>query len=286
MISIFTPTYNRASLLPRLYESLKKQTFDDFEWLIIDDGSTDATLNLIDGWKKENPFNIRYFYQENGGKHRAINKGVQLANGEWFFIVDSDDYLPKNSLEIANKWIKTIHRLDDVAGVCGVKKDISDIRLCGFPFEVKDLTPSAINEITRQDKAEILKTDILKQYPFPDIKGEKFCPEGLIWNRIGLKYKIRYFNEVIYNYEYLEGGLTWGSINNRRSSPTYATMLYKEKLYQKLPLRRFVMTTVNFWRFVWFSKDKAKFRGLPLLVYFLMPFGAMVMMYDSIKVKN
>lgn len=285
MITVFTPTYNRAFSLPRLHKSLKSQTCQDFEWLIIDDGSTDETRNMTDEWIKETPFNIRYYYQENGGKHRAINKGVQLAKGEWFFIVDSDDYLPVNSIEIAKKWIKKNILSDQIAGICGVKEDISGKKSYGFPFAVMDLTPSAINEITRQEKAEIFKTDILKQYPFPDIKGEKFCPEGLVWNRIGLKYKIRYFNEVIYRYEYLEGGLTWNSIKNRRLSPTYTTMVYKERLEQKLSIKSFLRNTVNFWRFTWYSNDKSKYRGLPLFSYLLIPFGIMMMLNDTFKLR-
>ena len=94
MITVFTPTYNRAYSLPRLYESLQKQTFKDFEWLIVDDGSTDNTVDMVTGWSKEGKLTIRYIQMTNGGKHRAINKGVALAKGKLFFIVDSDDWLP------------------------------------------------------------------------------------------------------------------------------------------------------------------------------------------------
>ncbi|MCI7310350.1 MAG: glycosyltransferase family 2 protein [Prevotella sp.] len=93
MLTVFTPTYSRAYSLPRLYESLKAQTFVDFEWLIVDDGSTDGTKQLIEKWSDEDSF-IRYYRQERGGKHRAINLGVQQAKGDLFFIVDSDEYLP------------------------------------------------------------------------------------------------------------------------------------------------------------------------------------------------
>lgn len=101
MITIFTPTYNRAYRLPNLYKSLQEQTCKDFEWLVVDDGSTDNTSKLFEQWQaEENSFPIRYFKQPNGGKHRAINRGVKEAKGELFFIVDSDDTLSSNAIRI------------------------------------------------------------------------------------------------------------------------------------------------------------------------------------------
>ena len=98
-ITVFTPTYNRAHLLPRLYKSLCAQTCKDFEWVIVDDGSVDDTKSIIDGFINDNSITIRYFCQENGGKHRAINRGVKEAKGNLFFIADSDDTLPEKSIE-------------------------------------------------------------------------------------------------------------------------------------------------------------------------------------------
>lgn len=285
MITVFTPTYNRAYLLPRLYESLKSQTFKDFEWLIVDDGSTDGTRDLIAGWINERLFNIRYYYQENGGKHRTINMGTQLAKGEWFFIVDSDDILPDNSLEIVKKWIDTVRDDETFAGVCGVKRDITGQTPFGFSFDVLDLTPFEIGEITREDKAEVVKTQILRNYPFPDIEGEKFCAEGLVWNRIGRKYKLRYFNEVIYNYEYLNDGLTLNSMINRRKSPTYATMVYREQLPYLCSMKKKLKVSCNYWRFWGFAKKVNWREKLPTYTYLLLPFGLLMMIFDSIKIR-
>lgn len=281
MITVFTPTYNRANLLPRLYESLKKQTFKNFEWLIVDDGSTDDTRDLVDGWIKEKLIDIRYYYQENGGKHRAINRGAQLANGEWFFIVDSDDYLPDNSLEIADKWINTIKDNDSFAGVCGVKKDITEKIKCGFNIKYLDISPLYGAEISRTDKAEIFRTSILKDYPFPDFPGERFCAESLVWNRIGLHYKLRYFNELIYSFEYLGDGLSRNSLKHRRQSPTYASLVYKEQMKYKPSLKEKIRAAINYWRFVWFANGESKYLGLPLYAYFLLPIGGLFMIKDS-----
>ncbi|MGC9064033.1 MAG: glycosyltransferase family A protein, partial [bacterium] len=98
-ITLFTPTYNREKLLSRLYESIKRQSFSNFEWIIVDDGSTDNTEQIVESWLKESTFDIRYFYQQNSGKHIAINKGVREARGELFFIIDSDDWLGDDSLQ-------------------------------------------------------------------------------------------------------------------------------------------------------------------------------------------
>ena len=98
-ITIFTPTYNRDYIIINLYKSLLIQTLKDFEWLIIDDGSTDNTELLVSSFIKDNKINIRYIKQQNGGKHRAINKALEEAKGELFFIVDSDDQLVDNAIE-------------------------------------------------------------------------------------------------------------------------------------------------------------------------------------------
>lgn len=284
MITVFTPTYNRAYLLPRLYESLKSQTFKDFEWLIVDDGSADGTRDLVGRWIKEKLIDIRYYYQKNGGKHRAINKGAQLAKGEWFFIVDSDDYLPDNSLEIANKWIATIKDDDTFAGVCGVKKDISGIIKHGFKYKFIDKSPLYSLEISKADKADIIRTSILKDFPFPDFPGEYFCAEGLVWCRIGCSYKFRYFNEIVYCYKYLDDGLTKNSIRNRRQSPTYASLVYKEQMFYKPYMKNKIRAAINFWRFVWLSKDKHILYDIPYYAYFFLFVGLFLWLKDTILV--
>lgn len=126
LITVFTPTYNRAHLLPRLYESLCRQTFTDFEWVIVDDGSVDDTKGLVNKFLVDktqhstlNTNTIRYFYQENGGKHRAINRGVKEAQGELFFIADSDDSLPPDALEQVARVYETV-RGDESFGGCAV----------------------------------------------------------------------------------------------------------------------------------------------------------------------
>lgn len=234
MITVFTPTYNRAHLLLRLYESLKEQTSMDFEWLIVDDGSqdntTDVLKNIID--KGETDFSIRYFRVENGGKHRAINYGVQKANGEAFFIVDSDDWLTKDSIKDINFYFNQIKNDNTFAGVAGLKASINDnSKQLTFEGEFLDAT-----SLERKrygifgEKAEVFKTDILKKYPFPEYLDEKFISEAIVWHKIaqdGLK--LRWFNKTVYIFEYQEDGLSKNLYKKYQDSPIgYLTYVKQE----------------------------------------------------------
>lgn len=212
-ITIFTPTYNRKDLIERLYQSLLQQTQKNFEWLVVDDGSTDDTEKIFEQLLSEQkPFSIRYIKQENGGKHRAINNGIKKASGELFFIVDSDDYLTENAVEKINQWIATLdgsHKWAGIAGLRGLTKN----RVLG-QRNTSSKFIDAKNSDRRKykllgDKAEVYFTDVLKKYPFPEIPGENFISEEIVWNAIARDdYYLRWFNDIIYICNYLEGGLS------------------------------------------------------------------------------
>ena len=216
--TVFTPTYNRGHLLETVYRSLQRQTFRDFEWLVIDDGSADNTLELLEQWsREENFFPIVYCRVPNGGKHRAINHGLSMARGELFFILDSDDELTETALEVADRVEKTIplNQKDQFCGICGLKGTSKDAPL-GTTFSGKeylDITHIERDNYTMDgDKAEIYYSDILENYPFPEFSGENFLVESVVWERMAWDgYKIRYFNEIIYLCEYLPDGLTKNS---------------------------------------------------------------------------
>ena len=220
MISIFTPTYNRGYIIGTLYNSLKEQDSKDFEWIIINDGSTDETSELFAEWlKEENDFPIIYREVENGGKQRGINKAVHMANSSAFFIVDSDDYLLPNAVSKANRWFSTIENNDEFAGISGLKGFTPDNPVGGYgSFEGEYVDATNIQRHLyhlQDDKAEIYKTEILKKYPFPEFEGETFVPEPVVWDHIAKDgYKIRWYNEVIYICDYLADGLT--ASGNRR----------------------------------------------------------------------
>ncbi len=218
MITVFTPIYNRAYVVEKLYQSLVRQSLYDFEWLIVDDGSTDNIAELVKQWRKSfNPFPIHFVQQENGGKHRAINRGVQEARGDAFFIVDSDDYLTDNAIQLIEEWWKDVVDDDSFAGVSGLR---AKKNMCVVGDEVVfDEYVDATNLERAQfglegDKAEVYKTAILKRYPFPEFDGENFITEAVVWDKIAYDgYKIRWYNQIIYICEYIEDGLTHQGMN-------------------------------------------------------------------------
>lgn len=209
-ITVFTPTYNRGYIIMNLYDSLCRQTFHDFEWIVVDDGSSDNTEELFKTFSNAS-FPITYVKVENGGKHRAINKGVQMAHGELFFIVDSDDYLTDTALERIDEVERGIDVNSGFAGVCG-QKGYNKSECVGSTFEGDYLDITTLERSQYKidgDKAEVFYTDILRKYPFPEYDGEKFVTECVVWDRIahdGLK--LRFFNEIIYICDYLPDGLS------------------------------------------------------------------------------
>lgn len=213
MVTIFTPVYNRAYIIQNLYESLKRQTDQRFEWIIVDDGSTDNLFEMVETWKKETrAFPIRYYYTENGGKHRAINFGVKMASYDAFLIVDSDDYLTDNAVELVHEWWQGIKDKEEYAGVSGLRGNESGGAIGGRPS--MDPYIDATNMEREKygllgDKAEVYKTAVLRKYPFPEFPGENFLTEAVVWDRIAAGgFKLRWYNQIIYICDYRADGLT------------------------------------------------------------------------------
>lgn len=237
LVSIFTPTYNRESYLYKLYESLKSQTEKNFQWVVVDDGSIDMTEEAIKTFKEEGLFSIVYKKVKNGGKMRAINYGIDMAEGEYFFIVDSDDFLTPDAVEQIKRYSEELPH--EYGGMVFRKHNIAGFNFPEFPSEVIDSTPIEIfyKKGILGDKAEVFKTSVMKEFRFPEIKGEKFIPEGLVWNRIGKKYKMRYINRVIYNFEYIEGGYTKMFNTTLKRNPKGFMLYYSEMLGHDIPMK-------------------------------------------------
>ena len=251
-LTLFTPTYNRAHLLERLYSSIKKQTYHHFEWLIVDDGSTDNTSEVVKTFIEEGIITIKYVFKRNGGKHRAINEGVQQAQGKLFFIADSDDMLPPDALKRVVEVYQQIKDDKNFGGVAGVDA-YPDGRIVGYGLPTPILDCNSIEIRSKYhvlgDLSEVFRTEVMKEFPFPEIGDEKFCPEVLIWNRIARKYKLRYFNEPIYIAEYQDGGLTARIVEIRMKSPIASTTCYAEMLSLDIPFKDKLKAAVNYWRF-------------------------------------
>jgi glycosyltransferase involved in cell wall biosynthesis len=210
-ITVFTPTYNRAYCLQKLYNSIKRQTVKDFLWVVIDDGSTDNTKNLIDSWIKEGFVEIQYYYKENEGMHTGYNTAYEVIETELCMCIDSDDYMTDNAIELVlNHWKK--YGSDKYAGIIGLDcyKD-GKIISKPIPDELTETTIGELNWVLNLtgDKKLIYRTDVMKKYPpFPVFKGEKFVPlfcKPLFADR---DYKMLLLKEVLCVVEYMDDGST------------------------------------------------------------------------------
>lgn len=245
MLTIFTPTYNRAYILPKLYDSLKNQTDKNFEWLIVDDGSTDNTKSLVEEWVLEKEIQIKYIKIENGGKSNAINIGVEHATGELFFIVDSDDFLTADAIEVIEKTENSYSKEQTffIAGHCYKRSNYrTNSAITSFNGKVPEFADSlelAFKYGASSDKAEVFYTAVLKKFQFPKIENNKFIPEALVWYRIAKAgYKFKVCDEAIYMCDYIEDGYTQNFKSNLKKNCKGFALFYKECLsYSEIPLK-------------------------------------------------
>ena len=224
LFTVFTPTFNRVHTLHRVYESLKAQTFRHFEWVIVDDGSMDNTHELVKEWQNEADFPIRYFWQPNKGKHEAFRRGLEQAQGEFFLPFDSDDACIPEALERFKFHWDSIPAEEKhlFSGVCGLCKDQYG-RLVGnrFPF---DITDSDSLEIyyrygVKGEKWGFQRSEVLRRYPFPEVEGARYVPEGVVWNAIAKSYKNRFVNEVLRVY-FIQNAFSSDQITHSLSAPS------------------------------------------------------------------
>lgn len=227
MISILTPTYNRAYTLKRAYESLIRQTMKDFEWIIVDDGSSDNTKDLVNEFIAEGLISIKYFYKENGGKHTALNYGIKKIKSSYVLILDSDDYLKDDCIEIViNSWKK--YDKNKKIGCLSFLRVFPNEETIGKKYKDTEIISNHIdfryNKSLLGDMCEVFRSSVLKKYPFPVFEGERFLSEAIVWNRIAFDYDTVYINEPIYVTDYLEDGLSKNSLKVRYNSPNGASL--------------------------------------------------------------
>lgn len=221
LLTIFTPAYNRGYTLERLYKSLLKQTCMDFEWLIVNDGSTDNTEELIKKWISEKKINIKYYYQKNSGKSMAHNKGVKEAHSDFFMCVDSDDYLTFNAVETV-KNISKKEKFSKCIGFVGFRGTKN-----GKP--ITKLNNNSIAEINtlngfyskgmQGDTVLVYRTNIIKKYKFPQFKGERFVPESYLYDLLDREGQMLLVKKVLYICEYLPDGYTFNMRNVIKKNP-------------------------------------------------------------------
>lgn len=220
-ITIFTPAYNRAYTLHKCYESLLRQTCKDFIWLIIDDGSTDNTKELVERWIKENLINIRYIYQENQGMHGAHNTAYENIDTELNVCIDSDDYMTDYAVEkIINYWNE--NKRDDLAGIAALDiYENGEVIGEKFPEELKESTYWDIYHKykIKGDKKLIYRSDLTREFPYPIFEGEKYVGLGYKYAKLDERYKLLIMNEKVCVVEYMEDGSSMNMLKQYRKNP-------------------------------------------------------------------
>jgi len=227
LFTVFTPTFDRADTLPAVRASLDAQTLRDFEWLVVDDGSRDATPALLAGWRGATGFPLRAVRQDNAGKHVAINRAVALAAGAWFVILDSDDTCVPDALERFRRHWETVPA-SARGGFSGVTARCMDEsgRIVGdpLPAPVVDGTPMDVRYRwgVRGEMWGFMRTEVLRAHPFPeDVRGS-YVPESVVWNRIGRHYRTRFVDEPLRVYRSTaDESLTRPADPSRHADPNY-----------------------------------------------------------------
>ena len=273
-LTIFTPVYNREILIYRLYESLLKMKYKNFEWVIVDDGSTDNTAAVIQKMMKENKIEIKYYYKKNGGKHTAYNLGIDKAQGELFVIVDSDDVVLENGFfEILQIW-ENLQKKNQLLGISGIDYD-SNLNVIGDKYPISPLECSHLKmrEVynVHGDKTEIFRTDLLKGYHFPIFKSEKFLTEAILFEKLYKKYDSYFVNIPLIIRDYQKKGLSDNSLKLRVINSMGAKEYYKQNIQLCLTKKKKFKSQINYCRFSFHSKAKIKENiGLAYVLGFVM----------------
>lgn len=250
LFTVFTATWNRGACLHRVYASLCAQTMQDFEWLIVDDGSTDDTRARVDGMQAEGRISIRYIQKENGGVHTAHNVAIHAAAGDFFLRCDSDDEMVPEAIErLYATWqaIPEEHRGDYSGASCLCMDEGGSIIGERYPSDLWDSTPSALFKL-KGEKWGFHKTSILKLFPFPEFQGERHVPEGVVWCRIAEKYKTRCINEPLRIYHGTNDGLSGSLPRLRYTCGNGFSLFYREAMCHRLCLSQRLKCSANYTR--------------------------------------
>ncbi|MDB6249205.1 glycosyltransferase family 2 protein [Lactobacillus amylovorus] len=224
LITILTAAYDRADTIPALYKSLLQQNNFNFEWLIVDDGSKDETKEIIHKYQENTTkFKIRYVFEHNKGKHFALNLGIKNISTELTFIVDSDDTITSNAIDIVEKTFYSQKNLSRICAFSFLRADHNGSILSNkkFPYDGYVTTYLKSRELMgiTGDTAEVFITKVLKKYPFPEFKNEKFLSEDIVWGEMSKQYNMIFYNKIICIGGYLSNGLTKNRRKNNWNSP-------------------------------------------------------------------
>ncbi|ETT12291.1 glycosyltransferase, group 2 family protein [Fusobacterium sp. CM21] len=258
-IAILTPTFNRKELLKDVYNSLQRQSIKNFKWIIVDDGSTDGTDEVVQNFKNKD-FEVEYIYKENHGKHTAINLGLKCIEEKLIMILDSDDVLKNDSIEkILSYW--KIFSDEGLAGMVFLKENKYN-EIIGDKFRKDVFIENYIEIVENQkvsgDKAEVWVTEILKKYPFPIFPNENFIGESVVWYEISKKYNMAFINVSIQICEYSVGGLTKLGRKLRLKNPKGGMLSSKVTFSNKFKKRVIVKKMILYIVYSLFAKQNLK----------------------------
>lgn len=292
-LSILTPSWNRAYSLPRLADSIARQSSRDFEWIVVDDGSVDSTPAILATIRSSGDLPaFRSIRTVNGGKHRALNVAMAEAHGEYALVVDSDDSLELDAVERIARAIEPFRSDPDIVGIVGLRADPTGLVIGDrFPEGAppRDLATISFRERIRGDKAEVVRLEVMRRYPFPEFPGERFLGEGVVWHRMaadGLRFAT--VNEAFYICEYRPDGLSARSLELRIGNPRGTLLYYGESLRLDIPIRSVARQSLNLARFAVHARFPARWiEPVPThrrwLVWFAIPFGLLVAVLDQIR---
>ena len=276
-LTVFTPTFNRAYTLHKCYESLKRQSSKDFVWLIIDDGSSDNTKEIVYKWINENEIEIRYYYQKNQGMHGAHNTAYELIDTEINTCIDSDDYMTDYAVErIVDFWKKNKER--GVAGFVALDAyENGEIIGTKLPSNLSETTYFDIYNTlgVKGDKKFIYRSDLTKLYPYPIFEGEKYVSLAYKYAKLDDNYKLGIMNEVVCIVEYMEDGSSKNMLRQYYKNPRgFAFMRKVHMKYDKEFLKKF-KTCVHYVSSSFISKNKGFIKESPKkgMTVLAIPFG-------------
>ena len=282
MITVYTTTFNRGALLPRLYDSLRRQTVQSFRWLIIDDGSTDNTERIVKDWIKTSTFTIEYKFQSNQGKMAALNWAHDLIETVLCMNVDSDDYIVDNAIEIILGEWERIKLMPEVGGIVGLDT-FRDGTIVGTKFPENRMISrfsDFFGKVAKGDKKFVYRTKVIQEFPkYPSIMNEKFPAPGYLYRLIDEKYKLLLVNEVLCVVEYLEDGITKNKVKQYCSSPN-AFMFYRlERIRLSDSKLEAYVNAVHFVSSCIFARKNIQFNDNILLIFLALIPGVILHIY-------
>lgn len=289
LLTVFTPTYNRRQLLTRLYSSLIIQSFKNFIWLIIDDGSNDDTSYYVKQWQTEDKIKIKYVYQENKGMLGAHNKAYSIINTELCVCIDSDDFMPKDAIKLISEFWEN-NRSEDVAGIIALNEN-TDGHIIGSHLP-ENLKISNVYDLYKKykcsgDKKLIYRTDIINRFRYPSINGERYIPTSYIYNQIDMIRPMLLLNKVVCTVDYQINGMSKNKRLTKINNPNNFMLYHYQQMLMAHSLKDRFKNAAQYVLSSWYAGEKTYLESSEHKLFFLLStplaFFTYLILYRKIK---